>query len=67
MEKTNKLRVNISMEKVIVDKIDKYAKYNGISRGGAMSVLCNFAVEQMNFMQEMPALMELAKNEKIEQ
>lgn len=43
-----KNRINISIEDVTLERIDAFAELNGISRSGAISVMVNQCISNVN-------------------
>jgi len=56
-------RLQISMSDDLVGLVDQFAKFNGISRTSAISVLCSQALSQSNAMQAMSDMMKVYKDE----
>lgn len=57
----NKKRVGFVLDEKVVNAIDDFASRNGISRAGAVSVLCMQSLNQTNFMENMTDMIQLAK------
>lgn len=49
-EGSTRIRVNIHFDEEVLKQIDEYAKKNGITRTGAISVLCMQSLEQKKAM-----------------
>jgi hypothetical protein len=54
----------MTMSDELMVLVDKFAKFNGISRAAAVSVLCSQALSQSNAMQTMSELMQAYNEEK---
>lgn len=52
-EQSNRTRVNIYFDNEVLQQIDEFAKKNGISRTGAVSILCVQSIEQKQAMSSM--------------
>ena len=57
-------RLQMTMSDELMTLVDKFAKFNGISRAAAVSVLCSQALSQSNAMQTMSELMQAYNKEK---
>lgn len=57
-------RLQMTMSDELMVLVDKFAKFNGISRAAAVSVLCSQALSQSNAMQTMSELMQAYNEEK---
>lgn len=57
-------RLQMTMSDELMTLVDKFAKFNGISRAAAVSVLCSQALSQSNAMQTMSELMQAYNEEK---
>lgn len=58
---SKKLQLTFSDELMVL--VDQFAKFNGIARSAAVSVLCSQALSQSNAMQAMSDMMKLYKSE----
>lgn len=56
-------RLQMTMSDELMGLVDKFAKFNGISRAAAVSVLCSQALSQSNAMQAMSDMMKVYKTE----
>lgn len=56
-------RLQLTMSDDLVSLVDQFAKFNGISRAAAVSVLCSQALSQSNAMQAMSDMMKVYKEE----
>lgn len=56
-------RVQLVMSEELVAAIEKFAKYSGISRSGAISVLCSQALSQNQAFSVLPDIMAAYKRE----
>ena len=58
---SKKIQLTFSDELMVL--VDRFAKFNGIARSAAVSVLCSQALSQSNAMQAMSDMMSLVKAE----
>lgn len=58
---SKKLQLTFSDE--LMAMVDQFAKFNGIAKSAAVSVLCSQALSQSNAMQAMSDMMKVYKNE----
>lgn len=58
---SKKLQLTFSDELMVL--VDQFAKFNGIARSAAVSVLCSQALSQSNAMQAMSEMMKVYKSE----
>lgn len=58
-----KQRVNIQMDQIVLARIDEYARRNGISRGGAISVLTTSALDNIKGIDVLSQMMQNIKKE----
>jgi hypothetical protein len=56
-------RLQITMSEDLTNLVDQYAKSCGISRAGAVSVLCAQALSQNKAFMALPDLVEMCKKE----
>jgi hypothetical protein len=56
-------RLQMTMSDELMGLVDKFAKFNGISRAAAVSVLCSQALSQSNAMQAMSDMMKVYQEE----
>lgn len=52
-EDLNRIRVNIQLDREVLKNIDEYSRFNGLTRAGAISVLCMQTIQQNKVMELM--------------
>lgn len=45
-EELNRIRITIQLDSEVLRQVDEYAKINGLTRAGAVSVLCMQTIQQ---------------------
>jgi len=63
-EELNRIRITIQLDSEVLKQVDEYAKMNGLTRAGAVSVLCMQTIQQnkaMEAMDKMKGLEEILK------
>lgn len=58
------IRVNLNLDEMLLERIDKYAKKLGISRTAAVSVLCGECLEQKEAMVTLGKMVDIVGKEK---
>ncbi len=57
-------RVNLNLDDILLQRIDKYAKKLGVSRTAAVSVLCGEMLEQKEAMITLGKMVDIVGKEK---
>ena len=58
------IRVNLNLDDMLLERIDKYSKKLGISRTAAVSVLCGEMLEQKEAMVTLREMVDIVNKEK---
>lgn len=45
-DEPNRIRINVQLDSEVLRQVDEYAKFNGLTRAGAVSVLCMQTIQQ---------------------
>jgi metal-responsive CopG/Arc/MetJ family transcriptional regulator len=61
-----KNRINISIEDVTLERIDSFAELNGISRSGAISVMVNQCISNLNVLESLGTIASEIKRQSME-
>lgn len=60
-EELNRIRITIQLDSEVLKQVDEYAKINGLTRAGAVSVLCMQTIQQNKAMDMMKGFDERLK------